>query len=138
MKRHRWVERLWETIEAHRLLPFRWAGRADAHDCCSFVAACLDAMTEGSYLDELLSNYSDEASALAYIERCGGLEATLTSHLGEPKPLGFMGRGDVALVVRADREFVGICIGDTIVSAGPEGLVTNSREFAVRAWGTWS
>lgn len=135
MKRTDWVRRLWDTVEAHRTLPFVWAGRDTSHDCCTFVAACLDAMTDGGYLDALLTHYLDEATALAYIERSGGLEQTLTSHLGEPKPVSFMQRGDAALVVRDGREFVGICLGDVVFSAGPEGLVSNGRKLATRAWG---
>jgi hypothetical protein len=123
-----------DTIEAHRPLPFRWAGRDDAHDCCTFPAACLDAMTDGRYLDDLLANYSDEVTALAYIASNGGLEQTLTRHLREPIRVSFMRRGDVALVVRGGREFVGICAGDILYSAGPEGLITNPRESATRAW----
>ncbi len=135
MKRADWVRRLWDTIEAHRPLPFRWAGRNDSHDCCTFPAACLDAMTDGTYLDDLLANYSDEATALAYIAANGGLEQTLAKHLGVPKRVSFMQRGDVALVERDGREFVGICAGDVVISAGPDGLVSNARQFAVKAWG---
>jgi hypothetical protein len=134
MKRADWVRRLLDTIEAHRLLPFRWAGRDDSHDCCTFPAACLDAMTDGTYLDDLLTNYSDEETAIAYIASNGGLEQTLTRHLGQPKRASFMQRGDVALVLRDGREFVGICAGDVVFSAGPDGLVTNPRQLAAKAW----
>jgi hypothetical protein len=136
VKHEDWLDRLWETIEAHRALSFRWAGREDAHDCCTFAAACIDAMVEGGgYVDALLANYDDEASAKAYIQRAGGLAAAISEHLGEPKPLSFMGRGDVALVLERGAELVGVCIGDRIVSAGEHGLIFNDRSLAIRAWG---
>lgn len=134
MRRADWLRRLWDTLEAHRTLPFRWAGRDDAHDCCTFVAACLDAMTGGTFLDDLLAHYSDEESALKYIASNGGLGQTLDLHLREPIRVSFMGRGDVALIVRDGREFVGICMGQVVYSASPEGLVTNPCELVVRAW----
>ena len=134
MKRLDWVQRLWETIEAHRLLPFRWAGRDDSHDCCSFVAACLDAMTDGNYLERLLANYTDEATALAFIAANGGLAQTIDLFL-VPKRTSFMQRGDVALVMRDGREFLGVCAGAIVISAGPDGLVSNPRTLAIKAWG---
>lgn len=134
MKRHDWVRRLFGAIEAHRSLPFRWAGRDDSHDCCTFVAACLDAQTGGTYLDDLLQHYTDEASALAYIKSCGGLAETLSRHLKKSIPVSFMRPGDVALVVREGKEFVGICMGDHVFSAGPSAVVSNPREFVTHAW----
>lgn len=134
MKRTDWVARLWETLEARRQLPFEWAGRHESQDCCTFVAACLDAMTDGNYLDELLTHYSDEASALAYIEANGGLEATLSKHLGEPKRVSFMGMGDVALVSVGGRELAGICVRDCIVVAGENGIGRLPRKTALRCW----
>lgn len=134
MRRWDWVRRLRETVQAHRTLPFQWAGRVDSHDCCTFVAACIDEMTGSAHVDELLTHYSDEESAIAYIASNGGLEQTISLYLGEPKAVTFMQRGDAALVVREGREFVGICVGAEIFSAGPDGLVSNPREFATRAW----
>lgn len=134
MKRLDRLERLWETIEAHRLLPFRWGGRDDSHDCCTFVASCIDAMSGTRYVDALLEHYVDEPTAKAYIESGGGLAAVISSYLGEPKRIGFMGRGDAAIVVQGETELVGICIGDHVIAAGLKGLVQISRSLATAAW----
>lgn len=135
MKRADWLDRLWETIEARRMLPFRWGAFVDAHDCCTFVAICVEAMTDRELVPALLAEYSNEETANAYIARAGGLEAAISSHLGAPKRLAFMSRGDVALVEVAGRQFAGVCIGDSVVSAGPDGLGSNPASCALVAWG---
>jgi hypothetical protein len=134
MKRHDYIRRLWDTIDAHRELPFQWGGRDTSHDCCTFVAACLDAMTGDGYLDRLLAHYQDEDGAKAFIAAHGGLEGALTATLGDPIRIAFMRRGDVVLIEREGKEFVGICTGELVFSAGPDGLVTNPRQYAIRAW----
>lgn len=135
MKRFDWLDRLWETIEARRTFPFRWGASVDAHDCCTFVAACIKAMTGRDLVPALLTEYSDEATAIAYIARAGGLEAAITSHLGQPKKLSFMSRGDVVLVENGGIQFAGVCLGNSIVSAGPDGLGSNPASLALVAWG---
>lgn len=135
MKRADWLDRLWETIEARREFPFRWGGYAGANDCCTFVAACIEAMTGRDLGPVLLAEYSDEDTANAYIARAGGLQAAITSHLGKPKKLSYMSRGDVVIVETGGIQFAGICLGSNIVSAGPNGLGSNPASYALVAWG---
>jgi hypothetical protein len=135
MRRADWLDRLWETIEARRALPFRWGEIDGAHDCCTFVAACVDAMTDSNLVAALRAEYHDQASANEYIARCGGLEAAISSHLGRTKPVAFMKRGDVAIVEVGGIRFAGICIGPHVVSAGPEGLGMNPATCALTVWG---
>lgn len=135
MRHADWLDRLWETIETRRALPFRWGEIDGAHDCCTFVAACVDSMTGSTLVEALRAEYHDQDSANAYIARAGGLEAAITSHLGQPKPVGFMKRGDVAIVEAGGIRFAGICIGPHIVSAGPEGLGMNPASSALTVWG---
>lgn len=134
MKRLDWLDRLWDTIEAHRPLPFRWAGTADAHDCCTFAAACVDAISGRNLVSTMLELYQDEAGALAVIDAHGGLEDLVSSFLGAPAQLGFMQRGDVVVAERDGQKFVGICVGREIISAGPTGLVLNPARLALACW----
>src|SRR5690348_14014071 len=98
MRRPDWKMRLWCSLQAQNRVRFAWAGMGDAHDCCTFVAACVDAMTDSNYLEQVVANYNDEASALEYIKRNGGFQQTITKHLGAPIPVSEMASGDVALV----------------------------------------
>ncbi len=135
MKRVDYLERLWETIEARRHLPFRWGASTDGQDCCTFAAACADAMTDGSFLDALLTQYHDEKSALEYIERSGGIEAAISQHLGPQKALGFMGRGDICVVLEGEQKIVGVCEGNMILVSGKRGMIKLKRNLAIAAWG---
>lgn len=134
MKRIDWTERLAETLEAHRQLPFRWAGRDESHDCCTLVAACIDAMTGSRKLDALVEHYHDEPSARAYIAASGGLAIAIGQHLGKPKPVSLLRSGDVVVWVRKGIEYAGLVVQDKIVSAGARGLVASHLRRAVTGW----
>lgn len=135
MRRADWVDRLWQTIETHQALPFRWAGKGDAHDCCTFAADCVDAMTGTNYVDLLLAHYRDEPSARAYIEAGGGLRNVISSFLGDPKRISFMNRGDVVIVDDRGTEVVGVCVGRDVLAAHERGLGRYEANLVITCWG---
>jgi hypothetical protein len=134
MRRVDWTERLAQTLEGRRHYPFVWAGRDGCQDCCTLAAACASAITGRPILDELLTHYHDETSALEYIKACGGLAAAVSSHLGKSKAGSLARTGDIAIVVVKRKEIVGVVVDDEIIAAGADGLGSYPRARAVLAW----
>lgn len=129
MRREDWLDKLWVTIDALTLEPFVWG----QHDCCLFAAKVVDAMTDSTHADTLATHYSDEPTALAYIAAEGGLEAAVSTYLGTAKT-GRPQRGDVVLFEGEQGDTVGVCVGSTIVAAGPSGLVSVPKRMTVKFW----
>ncbi len=121
MRRDDWHARLWAEIERRRALPFQWGASEGAQDCCTFAAAIVDALTDSQHVAALLTHYHDEPSALDYIDDAGGIDAAISTFLGEPASLNFAQRGDVIGLV-GDIQ-VGVCIGHKVIAAGADGLI---------------
>lgn len=128
-RRDDWVEKLWGQVEDHFGSPFEWG----VNDCCLFAARVVDAMTDGAFEVELQSQYSDEATALAYIASHGSLEAAVTSHLGNPAE-GRAQRGDVVMCANSGNPCVGVCVGGTVACVGQSGLVFLPRQDIITRW----
>lgn len=111
-----WQTPFFAYIEECRSLPFEWG----THDCCTFAAGAIDALTGSTFKDQLAAAYSDETTALAYIASFGSLEAAVTSWLGPSEAPNSAGPGDIVL---ADLELgpaIGVCLGvDCAFSAEP-------------------
>jgi len=121
MRRADWHARLWAEIERRRAFPFQWGASEGAQDCCTFAAAMVDELTGSNHVTDLLAHYVDEASALAYIAASGGIDAAISTFLGDPAPLSFAQRGDV-IGLTGDIQ-VGVCIGHKVIAAGADGLI---------------
>jgi hypothetical protein len=131
MRRHDWAQSLWLTIEVEKERTFAF-GQAD---CCLFAARCVDAMTDGNFEAALRACYHDEATALAYLERMGGMQAAVTVHLGPPLERPAMARrGDVVMFHDgAGRETLGICTGELLATTG-QGFTFQPMTLASVAW----
>ena len=84
MKRADWLDKMWETIEAHEGRAFAWG----VDDCCLFAARVYDAMHDTHHAEALAARYHDEASALEYIEAQGGIGPAVCEYLGEMRQVG--------------------------------------------------
>ena len=129
MKRDDWLDRLWETIDAHKFIAFEYG----VHDCCTFVATCLDAMHGSERLKKILVEYHDEKTAKALIKSKDGMLGVVEYFLGKSKPPHAARRGDPVLVESLKGTIVGICIGDAIVCAG-DGVETYPLHLSRAAW----
>lgn len=118
-RRTDWLDRLWAEIESTAAArePFDYG----SHDCCLFVARCVERMTDTPMVDPLLGRYHDRRTALQFIAVEGGLVEAVSTFLGDPEQ-GFPRRGDVLLVETADGPGVGICIGSEVVIAADPGV----------------
>ena len=111
-------------------MPFRWG----SNDCCTFAAACVDALTDSNWTADLAKHYWDKRSALAYIADCGGVAAGATARLGEPIPVLQARRGDVCLVETPMGYGLAVCLGASVVIPGSRGLITKPLSEVHMAW----
>ena len=130
MIRHQdWPTRLVEYIEQSRTVPFAYG----SHDCCQFAAKAVAALTGEN--PAAAWHYTNEIGAARLIVEAGGLEALITTAMGEPIHPSQAGRGDVVL---ADLELgptIGVCLGRTCAFAtDPVGVVFRPRAAARMAW----
>ncbi len=130
-RRYDWASQMYSVIDAHIDSPFEWG----LNDCCLFAARVVDAMCGTAHEVELTKHYSDEASALQYIENSGGIEKAVASYLGESQFEGRPVRGDVCLIQHNDREALGICIGKEIAVQTTEGISYVDRSAVLKFWG---
>lgn len=128
-RRQDWVAQMWFTIEDHADAEFLWG----VNDCCLFVARVIDAMTDTSHELDLASQYSNEATALAYIASHGSLETAVSFHLGNPSS-GRAQRGDAVMCANNGNPCIGICVGSTVACVGESGLRWLPRSEILTRW----
>ncbi len=129
MRRTDWLARMWEEIDSARNRPFSW----ESHNCCVFAAKVVDAMCNTTYADALVVNFWSEETAAAYLASMGGMEAAVTSFLGDPKE-GAPVRGDVAMISYRGEDVLGVCVGNQIATAAPRGVAYVPATEAITAW----
>lgn len=112
MRRDDWLDRLWAEVDACASLSFEYG----THDCCTFVARAVEAMTGDPLVAPLAERYHDKRSALQFIAAEGGLVQAVSVFLGQPEE-GWPRRGDVALVETEDGPGVGVCVGEQVACA---------------------
>jgi hypothetical protein len=93
-----WDTRLEAAIAAADK-PFVWG----SHDCCTFAASCVEAVTGRSLWVKGLASYRTAAGAAKALKKAGfeDLGAALDSVLGARKPIAMAQRGDIVLIAGA-------------------------------------
>lgn len=124
-----WPEALHAYVDACRPKPLDYG----THDCATFAAAAVQIVTGEDVLGGLM--WSGEKGALRQLEVEGGLEAAVTSRLGEPIPIEYAQRGDVVLAEMRGRYVLGVCLGDVCAGPGIEQLEFYPTIRALKAWG---
>ncbi len=130
MRRHDWCEKLYEQIDAHLHRSFSWGD----NDCCLFAARAVDAMCDSNHEMVLREKYQDEASALEYIARSGGIAAAVDTFIGSHKVEARPMRGDVVLFEGSNGETLGICLGRYTAAMGTDGVVYADRPKVICYW----
>ena len=85
--------------------PFVWG----VHDCCTFCADAVQAITGVDVMGTLRQRYQSAFEALALTQELGGLQAAVSSVLGEPCSPALCTVGDVLLLRNEGREVVALC-----------------------------
>lgn len=132
MRREDWSEKLAEMISACRAKEFSYGD----HDCCLFVARCVDAMCDTHYEEQIFAKYKyqSEEEANKHIENDGGLLEMVTDFLGDPMPRAFAMPGDVVLLRDNGQAVLGIVEAHNAVAASKVGFVSLPLKYAIVAW----
>ena len=125
-----WPERLDALLRARADWPFVWG----VHDCCTFCADAVQAITGVDVMGTLRQRYQSAFEALAMTQELGGLQAAVSSVLGEPCSPALCTVGDVLLLRNEGREVVALCNGATAIVTGPHGLVAVAAPEVLAAW----
>lgn len=127
-----WPSKLAELIESNRNRKFRWG----QFDCCIWAAMCVDTIRDDILVDRIKSQYSNKAEAIEFLNRFGSTESAIIEYLGEPQNINMTSRGDV-VVIDYDRDgynAAGIFDGQSVIVAGPKGLMRVSRDHIIKSW----
>ncbi|MDF0489213.1 hypothetical protein PX554_13815 [Sphingomonas sp. H39-1-10] len=128
-----WDARLAAYLEPLRLRPFAWG----SHDCCTFAAGAVEAMTGVDPMPEFRGRYSTAIGSARAITRFGKgtVAATLDSKF-EPVAAALAHRGDIVMT----EGLLGICWGAALFAVGSEGereglvMIDRRRWVDARAW----
>lgn len=120
-RRPDWEVRLAAYLEPLRLRAFAW-GR---HDCCTFAAGAVEAMTGVDPMPEFRGHYTTARGSVRALRRIGAgtLAATLDTKF-EPVEPSLAQRGDIIM----SSGLLGICFGAFLIAVGREG----DREGLIR------
>lgn len=119
-----WEARLAAYLEPLRAREFTWG----SHDCCTFTAGAVEAMTGTDPMPEFRGAYRSAASASRALRQIGAgdLPRTLGGKFRRVAP-NLAQRGDIVM----HDGLLGICLGPVVVAVGREdereGLVLFAR-----------
>lgn len=128
-----WETRLAAYLEPLRARPFAWG----QHDCCTFSAGAVAAMTDVDPMPEFRGRYTTAIGSARALRRFGRgtLAATLDAKFERVEP-ALAQRGDVVM----SSGLLGICLGAYLVAVGREGdregliRIERARWVEPRAW----
>lgn len=124
-----WPARLLDYLTQRRGRAFEWGPYA--HDCCSFGAGGVAAITGRDVMADVPA-YSSAAEPATLLQ-----QQPLSEWLDERfprRPVGLARRGDIALATLKGQDTVMIVEGDTLVGPGARGLVRLPRSEMRAAW----
>lgn len=128
MRRADWPERLIAYLAQRRDRRFKWGPYE--HDCCSFGAGGVKALTDVDVMADVPPYASAEQADLL-------LAKPIADWLDERfprRPIGMARRGDIALATLDGQDTVMIVLGATLIGPGRRGLVELPRSAMRAAW----
>jgi hypothetical protein len=124
-----WPLMLEQAIEGARHRPFDWT----AHNCATFAADCLAAITGVRVHPQFAALMRSEQRARAFGPALGHrVDIVLGPHRRIAPALAQ--RGDVVLVTTPTGSALAVCVGARAAAVAPEGLVFVGMEAARCAW----
>lgn len=129
-----WPSLLESAMRERWSRPFRWGEQ----DCCKFAATLVEAMS-GQDLARGFGRYKGQLGAARILKRAGGVEGLMEGvaarhGMQEWPGVAYARRGDVCLIKTEGGEALGVCVGQKIAGAGPNGVELVPIEQARRAW----
>lgn len=116
-----WEARLAAYLAPLRAMPFAWG----AHDCCTFTAGAVEAVTGVDPMPEFRGRYRTRLGSLRALRRFGAgtLEATIDAKFARTHA-AIAQRGDLVM----SNGVMGLCFGAFLIAVGSEG----DREGLIR------
>lgn len=130
MRVNNWESILYAQIESFNAKKFAWG----THDCCTFAADCVKAITGTDKMASYRGGYKSALTAARKLEKAGGLEKAITAELGDPIAPLLAQRGDVVCFSSPLGDTAGICVGASIAAAGLDGVTYTPINQAFKAW----
>lgn len=126
-RRSDWEARLAAYLEPLRLRPFQWG----SHDCCTFAAGAVEAMTGVDPMPDFRGRYSTAMGSARALRRIGAgdLASTMSSKF-EPVAAAFAQRGDIIM----SAGLLGVCLGSSLVAVGSQGERQGLVRFDRPGW----
>jgi len=121
-------EALTAYLADRQTMPFAWG----SNDCVTFAAGAVQALTGRDPLDGV-AKWKTERSALARLNRLGGLEAAVSGILATV-PCACAHRGDIGLIQTDIGPALVIITGVTLIGPGPSGAQIFPRQHLQHAW----
>lgn len=116
-----WEARLAAYLDPLRLRPFAWG----SHDCCTFVAGAVVAMTTVDPMAEFRGRYTTARGSVRALRKLGaGTLAGTLDRKFEAVDAALAQRGDIVM----SGGLLGICFGPFLIAVGREG----DREGLIR------
>lgn len=130
MKNKTWLTALQNQITLFNAQPFVWG----SHDCFTFAADCVLAMTGDDKMAKHRGGYKSELGANRKLKRMGGVAAAVSTELGESIDPKLAQRGDVVFFTAVMGDTLGICMGSVIASPAQTGVGYTPMSQAIQAW----
>lgn len=131
-----WEIALADTMTERLKIPHKWG----EHDCVTFAADCVQAMTGEDVLGDLRGSYDSPLSAARVLRQmdCTTLGDAVATMLPEILPADAR-RGDVVLCWSDDHDFLAVVERRAAVGPGPHGtvhipLIQVKRAFRIGAY----
>ena len=132
MRAKGWEQRLYRltTMAAHA--PFEWG----AHDCVTFAADCVIAMTGRDPIQDMRGTWSTEIGAKRAMLKAGSRDlGDLAADRLEEIPVSMARRGDIVLAgEESSDDFLAVVTGHMAVGPAETGLQHISMRQAKRAY----
>ena len=132
MRRQDWRGRLVAVCDAAQGRAFEWG----LFDCTTFVADCVEAMTDVDPMEKHRGHYQKRIGAARQYARAGGLGEAWGDRLGFPINVAAAGCGDVVAYRQGDETLVGIVdtTGRFFLAVTETGLHRMPLSNAASAW----
>lgn len=125
-----WQSRLATVMRDAAARPFAWG----EHDCVTFAAACIEAVTGVDPIADVRTQWADERQALRLLAAGGGLRALLGQRLLPREVPALAQPGDVGVCLQDGRDGLCVCGGVNWHMPAKDGLATLDHLQVVQAW----
>lgn len=132
VKKSNWPRLLNDFIDSRRETPFQW-GR---NDCALFCADAVQAVTGNDFAEAYRGRYSTAIGSVIALRDAGhdSIASVITGFFGDPVPVDYLQRGDIAFFNHGRGDTIGIVCGANVAAPGESGLVFFDMSMCEKGW----